>query len=124
MTTDTQKMTNIRSAKGWRPTAGDVLIGTVAHITGTENAYGKYPVVTIAADTEDPESVNYVAVHAFHHDLKRSLVALRPSVGDKLTINYHGEIELPGKFREDGTPQTMHSYTVTGENAAQLWSAF
>ena len=102
-----QKQINIRSARGWRPADGETVVGTVAHIGARESEYGKYPVVTLAADTGDPETVNYVAVNAFHSILKAGLFQLKPKVGDRLAVTYHGKIqpEKPGA-------NAYHSYTV------------
>lgn len=120
--TEVQKQLNMRSAEGWRPEPGDKLTGTIVHISAAESEYGTYPVVTIAAETEDPETVRYVAVHAFHHTLKRDLIAIRPEVGQQLSVVYVGE---QGTDREiDGKPVTYQLYTVTAENMDKLWASF
>ena len=123
MSTDVQREINIRSARGWRPTAGDTLTGTVAHIGAGESEYGRYPVVTMAADTADPETTEYVAVHAFHSTLRRDLTTHRPAVGDRLTISYKGLVQGKGQ-REDGSPVEYHLYEVTPEKAENFWAGF
>ncbi len=90
MDPELQKQINIRSALGWRPAAGESVVGTVEHIGWRKSEYGAYPVVTLAADTDDPETVNYVAVNAFHSILKNGLYEIKPKVGDRLAVTYHG----------------------------------
>ena len=118
-----QKQLTMRSAEGWRPEPGDKLTGTIVHISAAQSDFGTYPVITLAAETEDPATVQYVAVHAFHHTLKRDLIAIRPEVGQKLSVVYVGEQETD-KEAEDGRPITYHLYTVTAENMDKLWSSF
>lgn len=112
MDPELQKQINIRSARGWRPADGETVIGTVAHIGARESEYGKYPVVTLAADTNDPEAVNYVAVNAFHSTLKTALYEVKPKVGDRLSITYHGT--AAGKRIDPKTKEKVqyHVYTV------------
>lgn len=121
--TEVQKQLNMRSAKGWQPEPGDVVTGTIVHISAAKSEFGTYPVVTIAAETEDPQTVEYVAVHAFHHTLKRDLIGIMPEVGQKLSVSYIGEQETD-RVAEDGRPITYHLYTVTAENMDKLWASF
>ena len=121
--TDTQKELNIQKASGWKPNAGDTITGTIAHIKAGETEFGRYPIVVLAADTEDPETVNYVAVHAFHASLKRDLSAHKPAVGDRLTISYKGLVETD-KYREDGSRVSFHSYDVSPEKSEGFWAGF
>jgi hypothetical protein len=108
-----QKQINIRSARGWRPAPGESVVGTVAHIGKRESEYGTYPVVTLAADSEDdPEAVSYVAVNAFHSILKNQLFEIKPQVGDRIAVTYHGKIE-PSKAGAN----PYHSYTVINPDA-------
>ena len=112
MDPELQKQINIRSARGWRPADGETIVGTVAHIGARESEYGKYPVVTLAADTDDPDTVKYVAVNAFHTLLKSALYEIKPQVGDRLAVTYHGTItpEKPGA-------NPYHSYTTINPDA-------
>ncbi len=112
MDPELQKQINIRSARGWRPAAGESVVGTVEHIGRRESEYGAYPVVTLAADTDDPETVNYVAVNAFHSILKNGLYEIKPKVGDRLAVTYHGKITP-----EKAGANPYHSYTVINPDA-------
>ena len=123
MDANTQQEINIQSATGWRPSAGDKIAGTIVRINAGESEYGRYPIVTMAVDTDDPETVNYVAVHAFHSTLKRDLSTHKPAVGDRLTIVYKGIVKT-GKLRDDGSEIEFHNYEVTPEKAEAFWTAF
>jgi hypothetical protein len=122
METEIQKQLTMRSAEGWRPEPGEKVSGTIAHISAAQSEYGTYPVITIAAETDDPETVRFVAVHAFHHTLKRDLIAIRPEVGQRLSVVYVGEQETGREI--DGKPVTYQLYTVTAENMDKLWASF
>jgi hypothetical protein len=124
MDPELQRQINIRSARGWRPNPGETIVGTVAHISKRESEYGDYPVVTLAADTDDPEAVNYVAVNAFHSILKHGLYDIKPQVGSRLAVTYHGT--APGKRIDPktGKPVEYHSYTVIDPDAPALESNF
>lgn len=112
MDAELQNKINIRAARGWRPAPGETIVGKVAAITSRESEYGKYPVITLAADTEDPEAVSYVAVNAFHSILKNGLYEIKPSVGSRLAITYHGKIQP-----EKAGANAYHSYTVLDPDA-------
>jgi hypothetical protein len=119
MDPELQKQINIRSARGWRPAPGETVVGTVAHIGRRESEYGAYPVVTLAADTDDPGGVNYVAVNAFHSILKNGLYEIKPKVGDRLAITYHGKITP-----EKAGANPYHSYTVIDPDAPAETAVF
>lgn len=74
--------------EGWRPSAGDSITGKVFSLErGWSDYQGEfYPIVTI--EQSDGKRVN---VHAFHAVLKNRLAAVRPGIGDTLTITYHGQ---------------------------------
>lgn len=75
-----------RFPEGWRPKAGDKLIGNIVEISARESEYGgTYPLVIVS--TEDGREV---AIHGFHAVLKNELARLRPKTGDKLGVRYHG----------------------------------
>lgn len=132
MDAELQKKINIRSARGWKPTDGQTLIGTVAHIDRRSSDYGDYPAITLAADTDDPEASEYIAVHAFHSTLKSALFDLKPKVGDRLAITYHGQVEGKRKDPKTGLPVKYHSYTavdpdvvdedMSEQDAADFWA--
>lgn len=71
-------------APGWRPEAGDQIVGTIVDISEGEGDYGPYPIVTI--ETADGD----LAVHAFHTVLRKELAAKRPVEGDRVGIKYLG----------------------------------
>ena len=76
---------------GWRPSAGDKIVGTVRDITEAETGdFGEYPIITI----ETPNH-SFVAVHAFHTILKRDVERrmLRGTLrqGDEIAIAYVGQ---------------------------------
>lgn len=119
MDPELQKQINIRSARGWRPAPGETVIGTVAAITSRESEYGRYPVITLAADTDDPETVNYVAVNAFHSILKNGLYEIKPKVGSRLAVTYHGKITP-----EKAGANPYHSYTVLDPDAPAEQESF
>lgn len=123
MDSATQQEINVQTATGWKPSAGDKISGTIARINAGMSEYGRYPIVTMAADTDDHETVNYVAVHAFHSTLKRDLATHKPAVGDRLTIVYKGLVKT-GKFREDGSEIEFHNYEVTPEKIEGFWAGF
>ena len=117
MNAELQKQINIRSAKGWRPEAGQSIVGTVVHIGRRESEYGAYPVITLAADGDDPGAIEYVAVNAFHSILKNALFELKPQVGTRLAVTYHGQAESKGRKDRDGNPVKYHSYSVIDPDA-------
>lgn len=117
MDPELQKLINIRSARGWRPADGESIVGTVAHIGRRESEYGAYPVVTLAADTDDPETVNYVAVNAFHSILKASLFEIKPQIGGRLSITYHGQVDGKRVNPKTGEKIKYHDYTTIDPDA-------
>lgn len=119
MDAELQKQINIRSARGWKPAPGESIVGTVVRITTGESEHGRYPLLTLAADTDDPEAVNYVAVHAFSSVLKKSLFEIKPEVGARLAITYHGKITP-----ERAGANPYHSYTVIDPDAASEETPF
>jgi len=80
-------------AKGWKPIAGDKIVGTIVGIDERISTYGgTYPVVELETDA------GRVAVHAFHTVLKKELAKLRPVAGDKLGIKYLGRDAKSGNY--------------------------
>jgi hypothetical protein len=73
---------------GWKPTAGDKLIGVVVDIDERDGGYGMYPVVTVMTDDG-----NQFAFHAFHTVAKSELAKARPVIGDNIGIKYLGKPE-------------------------------
>lgn len=120
MTTDPelQKLINIRSARGWKPAPGQTLVGTIVDIRKQASEYGEYPVLTVAAEGDDPEATEYTAVHAFHGTLKTALYELKPSKGQRLAITYGGQSESRKRKDSNGDPVKYHVYTVLDPDAA------
>jgi hypothetical protein len=112
-TTDTNDLIKIRSALAWRPSAGDMLEGTVVKLIARESEYGIYPVIVM--DTGD---VMYTAVHAFHTILRDAFRELKTKSGDQLVVVYQGKIESKNSAGKDadGTERkrSYHSYIVIG----------
>ena len=95
----------IRTAPAWRPEPGANITGYVARLSIRQTEYGTHLVMTL--NTAD----GFVAVHCFHSVLKNAVYDLKPSVGDKVAVYYHGKIE-----RGEDKP-SYHSYTVVDPDA-------
>lgn len=74
-------------ADAWRPAAGDTLRGKVVDLDTGHSGYGSYPIVTIKS-----EEGGRFAVHGFHTALRNRLAAIRPSIGDRLSIRFDGDV--------------------------------
>jgi hypothetical protein len=74
-------------AEAWRPDPGEKLIGTVVDLDERESTYDEqpYPIVTVL--TSDG---NEHAFHGFHTVPRRELARLRPRLGERIGIVYHG----------------------------------
>jgi hypothetical protein len=72
-------------APGWRPAAGEKVVGTVVALDEREGAYGSYPIVTL--NTAEGE----VALHAFHEVLANELARVSPKLGDEIGVKYLGQ---------------------------------
>lgn len=81
-------------APGWKPKAGDKLVGVVVDVTERDGSYGRYPIVTIRVEDGDE-----LAVHAFHEVLQSELAKVAPKPGDELGIAYLGKHEERGYHR-------------------------
>ena len=71
--------------EGWRPQAGDKLIGVVIGIEERTGDYEPYPIVTIRTDGGSD-----FAFHAYHTVARREVEKLEPKVGDRIGVDYHG----------------------------------
>lgn len=94
---------NAEPAKGWKPEAGDRVIGEIVSISqapGTD--WGPYPLIEV--ETDDGEAV---AVHAFHTVLRTEIERLAPSEGDRIGIKFLG--------KKQGSKQEYEGYTVVLE---------
>lgn len=86
----------------WRPDPGDTVTGTVLALDEGRNVKQQpYPIVTLDV------AGGVVKVHALHQVLQEELAKRRPTIGDDLTISYHGQ--------PDG--KDYHHYTVAGGSA-------
>lgn len=81
---------NLDYAEGWKPDAGDVLVGRVTSVDAGWSDFmsGNYPIVTV--QPEDGSAP--VAVHCFHTALLNRVLNLRPVVGDRIGIKYDGTV--------------------------------
>ncbi len=101
MTTD-----QFDNAPGWRPNAGDQLVGRVTRVDKGMNEYGAYPIVTVQLD----DGGDQVAVHAFHQALRTRLTELRPAPGERIGIKYFGQVETAAS--RAGTKSPVHRYVA------------
>lgn len=74
-------------AEAWKPEAGDKLIGEILDLDERESNYDDqpYPLVTVLSDDGEER-----AFHAFHTVARRELGRLRPRIGERIGIAYHG----------------------------------
>lgn len=113
------------AAAGWKPEAGDTLVGVVDNVKASQpNQYGTYPIVTIR--TEDGEMV---AVHCFHQTLKDRLLEKRPAPGERVAIQYIGTATSKTRTDSKGNPVEYHKYAVvvdrpTDTETAATWDTF
>lgn len=98
-------------AAGWKPKAGDKIVGVVVDVTERDGSYGRYPIVTIRVEGGDE-----LGVHAFHEVLQSELAKVAPKPGDELGIAYLG------KHAERG----YHRYRVAraGDTATVSWGDY
>lgn len=114
-------------AEGWRPEAGDVLVGVLEDVDlGWSDFRGEYPILTIRAGAgTNPGSVavrttpyvkvgESVKVHCFHDVLFSRVMTLRPVPGETVGLQFHGK--SPHKTKPN---QTVSKYTfrVQGRGA-------
>lgn len=94
----------------WRPEPGQKLSGTVVALDESTNFKGDpYPIVKIDVGG------TITTVHALHEVLQQELAKRRPTIGDQLSISYHGQ--------PDG--KDYHHYTVTGGTEPTIdWSRY
>lgn len=110
---------NQEFAPGWRPDAGEQLVGTIVEISSGRGDYGEYPLLVV----EKADGTGDVAVHAFHTVLKSELAAKRPSEGDRIGIKYLG-IPAGKKYEsyrvvlERKTPATGTDWNQVGQQAS------
>lgn len=74
-------------AEAWRPDPGEKLIGTIVDLDERESAFDEqpYPIVTVLTSQG-----NEHAFHGFHTVPRRELARLRPRVGERIGVAYHG----------------------------------
>lgn len=109
--------TGIQIPEGWRPDEGDTLTGKVTALDKGWSDYASsfYPIVTI-----QPDSGAAVNVHCFHHVLRNRMRAIRPGIGDRLTVTYHGQRDT-----KDGK-RKVSLYTVESDkpqDADAFWGS-
>jgi hypothetical protein len=98
------KETEVTAPEGWRPEPGDTIAGKIVSTdkgwSDFKNAF--YPILTI--QTAEGE----ISVHCFHQTLLSRLKAMRPKIGDDISITYQGKRET-----KDGK-RTAAIYSVKG----------
>jgi hypothetical protein len=104
----------IRSAQAWRPSAGDMVDGTVVKLLARESDFGIYPIVIM--DTGEPQ---YIAIHAFHTILRDALRELKTKPSDELVVVYQGKTQSNKPYGEDAETKkklyrSYHNYLVIG----------
>src|SRR6266498_2108596 len=105
-------------AEGWRPEAGDVLVGVIEDIDIGWSDAGTLPgSLTIVAD-HGTKSANIreggaVTVHCFHDVLFSRVMTLRPAPGETVGIQFHGK--MPHKSKSN---QTVSRYTFKVQGRA------
>lgn len=106
-------------ASGWRPEAGDVLVGIVDDLDlGWSDFRGEYPIITVRA-TDGTKSENVkpgesVKVHCFHDVLFSRVQVLRPVPGETIGVQFHGKEPhgtKPGQF------VSRYTFKVAGRTA-------
>jgi len=102
-----------QEVEGWRPEAGDEILGEVVTVDTREGDYGPYPYIEV----EDEATGKIVGVHAFHTLLKNEISQKRPQVGDTLGVKYHGKRETK-RTDSKGRTQEYESYRVVFERAS------
>lgn len=119
---------NLDTAEGWRPEAGDFLVGEVTDISRALNwnSDGYYPIVTIKVEkgTSGGNDVSdtLVAVHCFHAILANRMVELRPKVGETIGVKFVRGSEKPKKKGEKHTP-AVYNVRIKGRSADSIWDS-
>lgn len=83
-------------AEAWRPEPGDKLVGTVVELGQRQSEFDKDPYPIITVETEEGEQF---AFHGFHTVARGELAKLRPRLGERIGIAYHGKHEERGYER-------------------------
>lgn len=123
-------------SEGWKPEAGDFIIGTMEGLSAGWSDYkqGKYPIITLkcteagsilpdAAEGVNGEQVGQsISIHAFQTTLERMLIETQPKVGETVKITCGGK-----RATRDGKRSVMlYRLEVPGREgqAAGDWSQF
>lgn len=99
---------------GWRPEAGDSIMGTVAYVSTGQGNFGEYPMLAVVSRDGEP-----VMVHAFHTVLRNEIERQDPQTGDKLFLKYRGE----GKAKEGQDAPHLYTLIVDKRGRAALTTA-
>jgi hypothetical protein len=104
-------------APGWKPEPGAVVIGKITRIDvgySNQGPGGNYPIVTV----NDENTRAAVAVHAFHSALFAQLLRLKPLVGERIGIQYHGQ--RPSK-RNPSNTVSVYTVRIDGRSGGDVW---
>lgn len=104
---------NAPDPEGWRPEAGDLLIGTVDEVSSREGDFGPYPLIIV-----EKSDGSYVAVHAFHSVLRNEIESLQPSIGDEIGIKYEGVKEPKGGLKKGMSGYEMYRVKLERKSPA------
>jgi hypothetical protein len=106
--------------EGWRPEAGDYVLGTVVAVDTREGDYGPYPYVEI-----EKADGSIVGVHGFHTVLKNELARTKPEVGDTLGVKYFGKVATkPGsKYDSFEKYRVVHERTSGAREDKPDWGS-
>lgn len=91
---------------GWKPDAGDKVLGTLVTVTEREGEYGPYPYLEV-----EQSDGSIIGVHAFHTVLKNEIAQQEPEVGDEWGAKYHGKV-TGKKIGKYGKPVEFEKYTT------------
>lgn len=105
-------------APGWKPEAGDLLVGVVEHLSTRETDFGSYPIVTLVTDaavasTQGGENLpagERIAFHGTGTATKDRLEKAAPQPGDMIAVRYDGK-----KASQNG--RSYHSYAIRVKRA-------
>lgn len=88
-------------AEGWRPNEGDRVVGRVVDVDSGWSDYtsSNYPIITV----HDEETDKDVALHCFHHVLKKEVLKYKPQIGERIGVVYKGKVDSKDGLRKIAT---------------------
>lgn len=106
---------NAPDPEGWRPEAGDLLIGTIDDIGSRISDFNgePYPILTI-----ELADGSYIAAHCFHSVLRNEIESLQPSIGDEIGIKFEGTKEPKGGVKKGMSGYEMYRVKLERKSPA------